>query len=202
VAVSFSRRSKENPEFSKSCALAIVVASTVMVARIAALVTVVNPSLFRVLWLPLAAIGISGVAVSLWLWRGSRHGLEAGSGLSIGNPFRLPTVIAFGVAYAVVLFVVKASIHLFPAGGAELVGAISGLTQVDAITLSAAKLAQDSLTPSVASTAILFAALSNTVSKLVIGFSLGDRRIRRPLGIGLAVMFVAGLATLPFILLG
>ncbi len=202
VAVSFSRRSKESPEFSRSCALAIVVASTVMAARIAALVGVANPSLFRVLWLPLTAIGVSGVAVSFWLWLGSRHAPERANGLSIRNPFRLPTVIAFGAAYAVVLFVVKASIHLFPAGGAELVGAISGLTQVDAITLSVAKLARESMDPAVAGTAILFAALSNTVAKAVIGFTLGDRGIRKPLGISLGVMFLAGFATLPFILRG
>jgi len=199
VSLSFGRRSKDNPALAKSCAMAITVASTVMVARIAVLVVVVQPSLFRILWIPLAALGVSGVATSLWLWQGSRHDTAIEGGLEIANPFRLSTVIAFGAAFAIVLFLVKAAGKFLPVTGTPMVAAISGLTQVDAITLSVAKLTGTTFSANLAVGAILIAALSNTVSKALIGISVGDRKIRRPLLTALGIVFLSGLATLPII---
>ncbi len=199
VALSFGRRSKDNPALAKSCAMAITMASTVMVARIAVLVAVVQPALFRFLWIPLTALGISGIATSFWLWRGSRHDTAIEGGLEIRNPFRLSTVVGFGVAFAVVLFLVKAAGRFLPVTGTPMVAAISGLTQVDAITLSVAKLTGPSLPANLAVGAILIAALSNTASKALIGITVGHRKIRRPLLTALGIVFVSGLATLPII---
>jgi uncharacterized membrane protein (DUF4010 family) len=199
VSLSFGRRSKDNPALAKGCAMAITVASTVMVARIAVLVAVVQISLFRYLWIPLVALGVSGVATSLWLWRGSRHDTSIEGGLEIQNPFRLTTVIAFGVAFALVLFLVKAADRFLPVTGTPMIAAISGLTQVDAITLSVAKLTGPNLSANLAVGAILIAALSNTLSKALIGISVGHRNIRRPLLTALGIVFLSGLATLPIV---
>ena len=201
VAVSFSRRSKENPELSRSCAMAIVVASTVMVARIAVLVAVVNPSMFRVLWIPLAALGVSGTAVSTWLWKTSRHDVQKSEGMEIRNPFRLGAAIAFGAAYAVVLFLVKGAREFLPEGSTGIVAVVSGITQVDAVTLSVAKLARTSMSPNLAAAGIVLAALSNTATKALIGVVMGDRSLRRPLLVSLGIVFLCGLASLPLLYL-
>lgn len=200
VAVSFSRRSRENPELVPGCALAVVIASTVMAGRIAALVAAVDPALFGVLWIPLVAMGAAGALAAAVLWRRSRHRGITGAGLEVRNPFRLSTVLAFGAAYAAVLFLVKAGQAFLPAGSTAAVAALSGLTQIDAITLSMAKLAREGMAAHAAAAFIVVGALSNTLSKALIVAGLGHRRLRTPVFAGLGVVFAAGLATLPFLL--
>lgn len=201
VAVSFSRRSRENPELVSGCALAVVIASTVMAGRIAALVVAVDPSLLKVLWIPLVAMGLTGVLAALFLWRKSRYYGQTGAGLEIRNPFRLSTVLTFGAAYAVVLFLVKAGQAFLPTGSTTAVAALSGLTQIDAITLSMAKLTREGTAASHAAAAlVVVGALSNTVSKAVIAAVLGHPRLRPPVFLGLGLVFAAGAATLPFLL--
>jgi uncharacterized membrane protein (DUF4010 family) len=197
VAVSFSRRSRDNPELARSCAMAIVVASAVMVVRVFALAGAVHPAFLKVLWLPLVVLGLAGLVASFWLWRNSGNGASTSEEMEIGNPFRLSAVLTFGAAYAVVLFLVKAVREFLPDGSVNLVAIISGLTQVDAITLSVAKLAREDLAWNVAVTAIVVATLSNTLSKALIGITVGHRNLRRPLLQGLGIVFVAGLLLLP-----
>ncbi len=199
VALSFSRRSKDTPELSRSCALAILVASTVMAFRIAVLVGVVHPALFRILWLPLVALAASGTVMALWLWRGAKRDAASVGTLELHNPFRLSSVLTFGAAYALVLFLVKAADRFLSDAASGLVAAISGLTQVDAITLTASKLAKTTMPEETAVVVILIAALSNTAAKGLIGASVGHRRLRRPLLVSLGVMFLSGLATIPFL---
>jgi uncharacterized membrane protein (DUF4010 family) len=200
VTLSFSRRSRENPDLAGGCALAILISSTVMVARLAVLVGVVSPALLRDLALPLGLLGGAGLLVSLVVWSQNRHAADGGGTLVIHNPFRLPTVLAFGAAYGVVVFLVKASRAFFPEGSSLLVGAISGITQVDAIALSAARLVGTDLPVRMAMATILVGALANTATKAVIAGALGDPAIRRPVYLGLGAVFAVGLACLAVVL--
>jgi uncharacterized membrane protein (DUF4010 family) len=202
VAVSFSRRSRENPALAESCALAIVVASTVMVGRIGALVGIVFPALFQVLWLPLVVMGGAGLGASLWLWRGTRSAVVEAHDLQVRNPFGLNSVLTFGIAYALVLFLVKVVREFLPDGSAGIVAVVSGLTQVDAITLSLAKLAREDMPMRLAVAAMVIAALSNTVSKAMIGVSMGHRTLHKPLLLGLGPAFLGGLLVLTFLYVG
>jgi uncharacterized membrane protein (DUF4010 family) len=200
VAVSFSRRSREDPGLVRSCSLAIVIASTIMAGRIAVLVGAVYPRLLGLLWGPLAAIALAGTLVSLVLWRGVRTEAVAARKLEIRHPFRLTSVVGFGAAYALVLFLVKAVQAFFPKGGLGVVAALSGLPQVDAMTVSAAQLAGKELSLPLAASAVMVAALANTVAKALIAVVLGHRSLRAPVLFGLGVVFAAGvLGTLAFL---
>jgi len=193
VAVSFSRRSRETPSTSRAAALAIVLASLVMVVRIVVEVAVVNPHLLAVLWWPLLLVVGGGGMAGLLLWRRATRSPSLSGELPVRNPFRLGAVLIFGVAYALVMFLVKAGQSILPEGSTEAVAILSGMTQVDAITLSVARLSGQGMEPRLAATSILFAALSNTLVKAIIGIVLGDARIRRPLLFGLGAMFAAGI---------
>ena len=76
---------------------------------------------------------------------------------------------------------------------------VSGLADVDAITLTMGSLAGASLSISVAVTAIILAAITNTLVKLTIAYALGTREF----GIRMTKIFlptiIAGLAALVFI---
>ena len=76
---------------------------------------------------------------------------------------------------------------------AARVAAISGLTDVDAITLSTAQMVNQARLPAdVASRVVLTAFLSNVVAKAAIVAVLGDRRLFRTVAIAFACVLAAG----------
>jgi hypothetical protein len=57
------------------------------------------------------------------------------------NPFELSEAIKFGLMFGVITFVAKAAEAFWGSAGLYLAGALAGLTDVDAISLSMANLA-------------------------------------------------------------
>lgn len=92
------------------------------------------------------------------------------------NPAELKPAIVFGLIYAAVLLAVAFARDRFGTAGLYTVAAISGLTDVDAITLSTSRLVDSGrLEPGTGWRAILIAALSNLVFKAGIVAVLGSR---------------------------
>jgi hypothetical protein len=101
----------------------------------------VNISLAKSLVLGMVLMGVVSVAICLLLWRRgrSKEKAEVESG---HNPFELGDAIKFGGLFAVVIFVASAAQVYFGDTGLYVAGALAGLTDVDAIALSMANLAQ------------------------------------------------------------
>jgi len=76
-----------------------------------------------------------------------------------------------------------------------VLAALAGSTEIDAITLSMADFGRTG-SVDVAVTAIVVAALSNTLVKCGLVIFLGGPQIKRPVLISTAVFFAAGLLTL------
>ena len=70
-------------------------------------------------------------------------------------------------------------------------GAVLGLTDVDALTISMAKGAAGGVAPDVAAQAIAIGILANSVLKLCLALALGTPQFRRLSGAALAAMTVA-----------
>ena len=107
------------------------------------------------------------------------------------NPFSLTAAAKFAALFAVVLLAVKIVQQTMPPSGLYAVAALSGLVDVDAITLSMAELAKTGEAQAVV--AIVIAALSNTLVKcgmvvVLAGFALG-----KPILIATAATLLAGL---------
>ena len=71
-----------------------------------------------------------------------------------------------------------------------------GLTDVDAITLSMAELANNGGNPVTASNAIVIASMSNTVVKGAIVVALGDKSMRKQMVFATGVIVLTGLGAL------
>ena len=140
VTLSFSQRSRQEPAMSSAFVLAIVVSWTIMFLRVVVMVGLVNPSLAAVLGLPLGLMAATGMLVSLVLWRRTRS-QETGVVAAGANPFELGQAIKFGLLFGVVTVVAKAAEVYLGETGLYLAGAVAGLTDVDAISLSMANLA-------------------------------------------------------------
>jgi uncharacterized membrane protein (DUF4010 family) len=181
VTLSFSQRSRQEPAMSSAFVLAIVVAWTIMFLRVVVIVGMVNRSLAGGLALALGLMAVAGLLVSLVLWRRTRfHGrgvVTAGT-----NPFELGEAIKFGLLFGVVTVVAKAAEVYLGETGLYIAGALAGLTDVDAISLSMANLAAaepESL--NVAARTIVIAVVSNTLTKTGMAVFLGASALRRTL---------------------
>lgn len=189
TTVSYSRRSKEDPESSRLAALVVMIASGVVFCRVLVEIGVVAPGSFRALAPPLAAmLGVTAL-LSAAAWLADRR--EPAEPPEQGNPAELKPAILFGLVYAAVLLAVAFARDRFGTAGLYTVAALSGLTDMDAITLSTARLTgSGGLDPDTGWRAILLAGLSNLVFKAgVVGF-LGSRRLFGRV----AVLFGAALA--------
>jgi uncharacterized membrane protein (DUF4010 family) len=108
------------------------------------------------------------------------------------NPFELRSALKFGLIFAAVLFAAKAGTQYLGESGTYVAALVSGTTDVDAITLSMAELAREGLDAKVAATAILLAAMSNTVVKAIMALSSGGWEFGKRTMIGFGAMLIAG----------
>jgi uncharacterized membrane protein (DUF4010 family) len=190
VTLSFSQRSRTEPDLAPVLALAILLAWTVMFFRVVIEVGVVNLPLAKDLALGMVIMGVVSLVICYLLWRRGKT-TEKAEVESGHNPFELGDAIKFGVLFAVVIFVAKAAQVYFGDTGLYLAGALAGLTDVDAIALSMASLAkQDPSSSSAAARTIVIAVISNTMVKCGMAIWLGAPSMRRtmtPITIALAV---------------
>ncbi|MCX5894299.1 MAG: MgtC/SapB family protein [Proteobacteria bacterium] len=194
LTLSFTRHCRKEPDLAADFAFAIVLASSIMFARVLVLAGTVNPELGMVLLVPIGSAGVVGLLGCAYLWfsQKGKAGQEGREHVKASNPFELWPAIQFGVLFGVILFVAKAAQVYFGAAGVYLSSTITGLTDVDAITLSISKLEGSSIPRAVAVQGITLAALSNTGMKALIA-AIGAPALRRYVLPLFGAMIAAGL---------
>ena len=116
--------------------------------------------------------------VALRWWSHTRAGTMAIPEFS--NPANLRVALAFGAGYAIVLLAAAWASDI--AGRSALYGLafVSGLTDVDAITLSSLRLVKiSSINATTATNAIGIALLANLLVKVTVTFALGGKAFGR-----------------------
>jgi uncharacterized membrane protein (DUF4010 family) len=98
----------------------------------------------------------------------------------------------------VVLLAVKIVQGNFPPSGLYAVAALSGLVDVDAITLSMAELAKSG-EAYVAVVSIVIAAIANTITKCAMAFAIAGTALGKPLLIATVATLLAGLGAAIFL---
>lgn len=189
LTLSFSRLGREYPELQKVLTVAVVLAAATMFPRMLVEVSIVNPALIREAAPPLVAMALTGFLVGGVLWFAGAHQFDSGSA-RFHAPFRLATALKFGVLLVIIMFLARAAEALFGEAGLFALAAVSGLTDVDAITLSLSHMARDEISHETAVRGMLFAAITNTVIKggLVVVLCGGTMAWR----FGVAALAVAG----------
>lgn len=195
TTVSLAGRSKGNPGLSSILVRGIVLASCVMFPRVLVEVGVIYPPLLRMVSIPIGAMLLVSLGFVLYLWRGRRADeQEDREEVKVSNPLRLPTAITFALAFSVVLIAVRAANDFFGDAGVYVASALAGLTDVDAITLSASELASTGqLQPQVAAMAVVLATLVNTAAKAVMVWFLGASELRRTVMRAFGLVLITGI---------
>ena len=194
TTISFSSTSREYPQMAHHYARAVVLASTVMFPRVLFLILVIHPPLALKVIIPFTLMLITGV-IYIFVIQKSKL-IETDTihpEYKITNPLKLSTAIKFGLLFAFVLIVVEYSQTFLGSSGVYLASFITGLTDVDAITLSVTRLAQSAqLSSDVAGIAVIIAALMNTVSKGAISYFSGTQELRNPVIKAFILMILVG----------
>ena len=169
---------------------AILAAWIVSLLRMTAIAVVIAPVLLAPLSAPiLAASGALLVPAALAYRAAGKAGAQ---GLTLQDPFELPLLLRFTGLLAAIMLLAK----LFSSGRAGLfaLGGVSGLLDVDPITLSMARLADTGVTPMLAASTILIAAAANALAKSVLAVAFGGPRLGLALSGAALLAFGAGAA--------
>ncbi len=188
VTLSFAQRSRGLDRLARPFALAILLAWTIMFVRVLLEVAVVNGPLLNDVWLPMCAATVVSLTYCVVLYSSEREEREEDED-NFTNPFELGPALTFGLAYVVILLVTNLARIYFGDKGIYVSSIVSGLADVDAITLSMAELSRDpaTLDRGVAARAIVLAAASNTVVKAGIVLATGSAALRSLILPGLAL---------------
>jgi len=195
TTVSYARRSKDQHASSMLAALVIFIASTVSFVRIITEVAVVAPGTLPTVAPPLAAVFLLMVilAIMVYLKRDDSHDTMPEQ----GNPARLKTALVFGAIYAIVTLAIAFAKDKLGDSGLYFVAVVSGLTDVDAITLSTSRLMQvGNLDTDHGWRLILVAALSNIAFKAGLVGVLGNRSVFGKVALLFGIVLAGGLLVL------
>jgi len=197
TTVSAARLGKDDPTRTTAAALIVLLASSVSVVRVLVEIAAVDPGHLSQTGPPVAAFLAAFVLFTFLFYR--RRSAEVVRLDPPGNPADLKSAVGFGLLYAGVLLAVAATREHLGSAGLYAVAVISGLTDVDAITLSTAGMVgRGSLDPGTGWRVILVATLANVAFKAAIVAFCGGRNLFRRTAPVFGLAFLAGLATIFF----
>ncbi|MBL7962206.1 MAG: MgtC/SapB family protein [Flavobacteriales bacterium] len=192
VALSFARQGHKGNSPAGPLALGIVAAAAIMFLRMLLELYVVNKTLALSLTIPLAGIAGAGMVTAWWMQRSAPARREAQPMLT--NPLNFRVALQFAVLYALVRWLVVWADARFGQAGTYVAGALAGITDVDAVTLSMARMAKETIWEVPAMITILIAATVNTLVKFTIVLVVGGPELKRLVAPGFAGMAVAAAA--------
>lgn len=135
LSLTFARMGRETPELRTVLSAGVAVASSIMALRVLVLAAVLNPALLLALAPPMGAMAAVGLAGGAVLWLSGRN-VGVGGPTAMTNPFEFWTAIKLALFLAAIMLFAALMHRWFGDGGVYLVASVSGLADVDAITVS------------------------------------------------------------------
>ncbi len=180
-------------------AMAILLASLVSIVRVVIEIAVVAPSFLRIAALPLGILLCFGALWSIGAWFMTRS--ASGEIREPDNPVELKPALIFAALYALVLLAIAAAKDWFGESGLYVIAVISGLTDVDAITLSTSRMieAENGVTPGVGWRVIVIAVLANLAFKAGLAGVIGGWRLFRYVMAPFLALILIGLGLVFFL---
>ncbi len=177
IAWVFASRSRERPEYGPVYGAGIVLASSVMLVRVFILTTIFAFPVAKLLILPLSMMLLASVVPAIISWRRDEQ-VQTGA-LDAGNPLDMKNALFFAGLYIATTLLMYYTREWLSASMVYVSAAITGIADIDAITLSTAKWAATNSTQNtVAQRLILVAIFSNSVFKLSVSLIRGVLALR------------------------
>jgi len=195
TTVSYSKIAARNMTAGKLAAFVIITASTISLVRVLIEIRIVAPSSYMNLAFPLVAeLAVMIILTGILSFKQRKGDFKM---QDQKNPAELKSAITFGLLYAVISFLSAAAKDKFGNEGLYVVSILSGLTDMDAITLSTAKMAeQKSIDASLGWRLILIAFLANLVFKGGIALVIAGKDFAKTIALLFGIAILTGLAIL------
>jgi uncharacterized membrane protein (DUF4010 family) len=198
IAWVFSAKSRERKDLASTYGSGIVLASSVMFVRVFIWVAIFDFPLAKMLLAPLFLMLLVSLLPTVKVLR-ERATADEAPQLSPGNPLDIKNAILFVLLYSGITLFMALSREWLSQAMTYVSGAIAGIADIDAITISTAKWAA---TPTgqnhEAAIIILLAVMSNSVFKWLVSIFYGAAALRKPVGLGFGLVLLVGAAWLLF----
>jgi len=173
LSLTFARMGRDTPELRRLLAAGVAVASSIMALRILVLAAVLDPSFLVVLAPPLGAMAVVGLMGAALLWLGARD-IGMGATTPVTNPFQFWMAVKLALFLTAVMLFAALMHGWYGDKGVDLVAAVAGLADVNAITVSMARVVeQGSMAPGAATLAVCLAAIVNTLVNAGLAIAVG-----------------------------
>ncbi|MEO1242958.1 MAG: DUF4010 domain-containing protein [Pseudomonadota bacterium] len=174
-----------------SVAAGIIAANVVMLLRVGLLLLAVSRGVLAVIWPTLLTGVIIGAVAAAFLWRNATQDSDHEHTLLLDNPLALKSALLFAGLLAVVVLASSFGIDVFGESGLLLVALLTGVVDVDALTLTAGRQAVVSnVSEYAAGAAVLAAVAANIIFKAGAAGSVGGK----PVGLIVGGVFLAIIA--------
>lgn len=194
TTVSYARKAKEQKSISKLAVFIITTASMVSLIRVVIEVAVVVPEKLHMMILPLVAEIVVIALLSIGLFYLINKETKGDEMPEPENPAQLKSAIIFGLLYGFILLLVAFTKKHFGNEGLYIVAIISGLTDVDAITLSLSQMIKgERLQTDFGWKLILLASISNLVFKGIMAIVIGAKEMIKWIVIAFGIAIASGL---------
>ncbi len=192
LTLHFSRLAARDPTLAPVLATGILLACGTMFPRMLLVASLLNRELFQALVVPalVMALCVYGPAL-VFLRRQARMQPYAASPLK--NPLELRAALVFGALLAAVMLLGNALQEVAGEAGVLVLAAASGIADVDAITLSLARMSGEDLALGAAALGVVIAGAVNSLVKGAMAGVIGGRAIGLRVALPLAAAAGAGL---------
>ena len=192
LTLHFSRLARDMRELNPLFAAGILIACGTMFPRILIVCAVINRSLLPQLAPPaLVMMGLLYLP-ALMLWYRHRHHVVDRPQM-MQNPLELRTAIGFGLLLVIIMGAGEFLRNWLGDLGVYLLSATSGISDVDAITLSLARMSGGGLSLETAVTGIIIAASVNSVVKAAMALFVGPPGLSKRVALPMTAAVIAGL---------
>lgn len=190
TTLTFARLARVHPGSARLLSAGILIAGAVMVVRVGVVASLLNAALLPALTGPIvaAAAVLALAAFLLMLGNTAREQPD----LALSSPLDLGTALRMAALIAVILLATTLARDHVGSGGVLVVASVSGIADVDAITISMARLARDPAELMLALQAIGLAVAVNTLAKVAMAGWIGGVRVFLLTGSGSLAALVAG----------
>lgn len=202
LTLHFSRESQRSVALTPIYAAGILIACGTMFPRILIYGAIINRALLPALMWPVVTMAVVLYLGAAVIWLRHRRHIQVEQPELNQNPLDLKSALVFGVLLTVILVLGEWLRQWLGDLGIYVLAATSGITDVDAITLSLTRMSQDSIAAGTAVLGIVIAASVNNLVKSAMAATIGTRRLGLLVGLPMALSLGAGLAVAWVINLG
>lgn len=195
VTINLSKFYKENRHFESICRMGILSACTIMFFRVLVLVAIFNNKLIINIFVPFLSVIVFLCIIMFFDYRKSGVKIRE-EHFDLKNPVSISSALKFGLLLVVIILLSEVMKKYFGTKGILVLSAISGISDVDAITVLLSKMALNSPNDTQTYTlGIFIASIVNTFVKGFLAYYVGGSKF------GIKVFIVLCLASIVGIVL-